>query len=147
MLIERLLPAARERLATIGLDVPLIEAARLLRSPETNLVIVCGTEGAIAGIITKTDVVGRISECHGSSCITNASSVMTRDVTYCHPNTFVKDVWSIMKERGLKHLPVVDRELRPMGVINARQVVQALLEEVEYEEQLLRDYVMCVGYR
>jgi hypothetical protein len=26
-------------------------------------------------------------------------------------------------------------------------VVQALLEEVQYEELLLLDYVMCIGYR
>ena len=31
MLVERLLPAARERLVTIGTAAPLIDAARLLR--------------------------------------------------------------------------------------------------------------------
>src|SRR5690606_16835180 len=147
MLVERMLSAAHDNLATVGIDAPLIEAAKLLRSADKTLVIVCDSAGMMVGVITKTDVVARISDCHGASCITAASAVMTRDATFCHPDCFVKDVWSTMKERGLKHLPVTDRDLRPMGVINARKVVQALLDEVEYEEQLLRDYVMCIGYR
>jgi CBS domain-containing protein len=59
----------------------------------------------------------------------------------------MKDVWSIIKERGLKNVPVVDENSVPVGILNARDVLQGLLEDVEYEEQLLRDYVMCVGYR
>lgn len=146
MLVERLLPEARERLVTVADNAPLIDAARRLHGAETNLVIVCNSDGAMVGVITKTDVVGQISHCQGCSCVTAASAVMTRDVTFCHPHVFLKDVWSIMKTRGLKHIPVIDQDSRPMGVLNARQVVQALLDEVEYEEQVLRDYVMCVGY-
>ena len=51
-----------------------------------------------------------------------------------------------MKERGLKNIPVVDQDSRPIGVLNARDALEVLLEEVEYEELLLREYVMCVGY-
>ncbi|MDQ6702105.1 MAG: histidine kinase [Pseudomonadota bacterium] len=56
------------------------------------------------------------------------------------------DVWSILKERGLKNIPVADQDSRPIGVLNARDALEILLEEVEYEELLLREYVMCVGY-
>jgi CBS domain-containing protein len=51
-----------------------------------------------------------------------------------------------MKERRLKNIPIVDQDGRPLGVLNARDALEALLEEVEYEEILLREYVMCVGY-
>lgn len=44
-------------------------------------------------------------------------------------------------------MPVADQEQRPIGVLNARQTVQALMDAVEHEEQMLLDYVMCVGYR
>lgn len=52
-----------------------------------------------------------------------------------------------MKDRGLKHVPVIDAESRPLGVLYARDALQELLKEVEYEELLLRDYVMGIGYR
>lgn len=145
MLVERLLPGARERLVTIAGNAPLIEAARLLRAG-TDLVVVCDSAGFLAGVITKTDVVSQISECQGSSCTAAASSVMTRDVVLCRPGDWLQDVWSRMKERGLKNVPVMDRESRPLGVLNARDALQALLQEVQDEESLLRDYVMGVGY-
>jgi hypothetical protein len=34
----------------------------------------------------------------------------------------------------------------PIGMLNARDALQLLLEEAQDEELLLRDYVMCVGY-
>lgn len=125
----------------------MIDAARLLNGPQFNLVVVCNDTGKMAGIISKTDVVSHISHCTGCSCTMAAAQVMTTEVAFCRPGDWVNDVWSVIKERGLKNVPVVDQNSVPVGVLNARDVLQVLLEEVEYEEQLLRDYVMCVGYR
>jgi signal-transduction protein with cAMP-binding, CBS, and nucleotidyltransferase domain len=145
MLVESLLPAARERLVTIADEAPLIQAAELLRTG-TDLVVVCGSAGLLAGVITKTDVVSQISHCQGASCITATSLVMTRDVVVCRPGDWLHEVWSKMKERGLKNVPITDQDSRPMGLLNARDALQGLLQEVENEESLLRDYVMGFGY-
>ncbi|WP_246727817.1 CBS domain-containing protein [Chelativorans sp. Marseille-P2723] len=75
------------------------------------------------------------------------AQVMTSEVAFCRPDDWVNDVWSVIKERRLKNLPVVNQNSVPIGVLNARDVLQVLLEDVEYEEQLLSDYVSCVGYR
>lgn len=146
MLVENLMPAALARLVTIRDDAPLIEAAKLLRAG-TDLVLVCSPEGPLAGVITKTDVVEQISHCLGASCTTAASLVMTRDVVACEPGDWLNEVWAKMKEHGFKNVPVTDRDCRPVGVLNARDALQMLLKEVENEESLLRDYVMCVGYQ
>jgi CBS domain-containing protein len=146
MFVEGMLPTARKRLVTIGVDAPLIDAAKLLRELHTDLVVVCSCDELLAGVITKTDLVRQMSQCQGSGCATAASTVMTRTVILCHPSDLLHDVWSIMKERGLKNIPVVGQDSRPIGVLNARDALEVLLEEAEYEEQLLRDYVMCVGY-
>jgi CBS domain-containing protein len=146
MCIERLLPAARARLVTIADDVALVKVAKLLRTG-TDLVVVCNSEGVLAGVITKTDVVNQMSDCSGAACLTASSSVMSRDVVACHPGDLLQDIWSRMKERGLKNVPVTDQDGRPVGVLNARDALQVLLQEVEDEKSLLRDYVMGIGYR
>ncbi len=146
MIVERILPAARKRLITIGDDAPLIAAAALLRDLDTDLVVVHDRDGMLAGVITKTDIVRQISHCQGASCMTAASAVMTKPAVCCHPDDLLRDVWSLMKERHLKNIPILDQDSRPIGVLNAREALEALLGEVEYEEDLLRDYVMCVGY-
>ncbi|MBM6581704.1 CBS domain-containing protein [Microvirga sp. BT689] len=146
MFVERLLPEARKRLVTIADDAPLIQAASLLR-PGTDLVVVHGSTGILAGVITKTDVVSQISRCQGAGCTTAASLVMTRDVVCCQTSDKLQDVWARMKERGLKNIPVVDRDLPPQGVLNARDMLQVLLRESESEEAIMRDYLMGIGYR
>jgi CBS domain-containing protein len=51
-----------------------------------------------------------------------------------------------MKKRKLKIIPVLDEELRPVGVLHARDILQVLLGESVDEESMLRDYVMSIGY-
>ena len=104
MFVEKLLPAARGRLVTIADDTPLIDAAKLLRTG-TDLVVVCGSAGLLAGVITRTDIVNQISRCQGAGCISAVSLVMTRDVVICRPGDLLRDVWARMKERGLKNIP------------------------------------------
>lgn len=146
MLIDRVLPAAAKRLVTVGYDAPLLEAARLL-SGSSDLVVVCTSDGLLKGVVTKTDVVRQIGRCQGSSCHLAISSVMTQDPTICRPTDWLHDIWSLMKERRLKNVPITDAGAMPIGVLNARDALEALMLEVEQEETLLRDYVMCVGYR
>lgn len=147
MFVTALLPAAQKRLATVGEGAPLIDAAKPLARPDINLVVVCRSDGAIAGVITKTDVVEQIGSCMGAECAKPAAAVMTRDVVVCRPSDWLRDVWSTMRERGLKHVPVVDDASRPLGVLYARDALAVLLEETEAEELLLRDYVLGIGYR
>jgi CBS domain-containing protein len=137
----RVLTEPREKLVTIADDAPLMEAANLLHQG-TDLVIVCDSAGLVAGVITKTDVVGQMSRCQGASCTMAASLAMTRDVVVCRPDEQLQEVWKRMKERKLKNIPVLDKDSRPVGVLHARDILQVLFEESKDEEAVLRDYVM-----
>jgi CBS domain-containing protein len=146
MRVERVLPIAIQRLITIRDDALVTDAAKLLSSTHKSLVVVCNPDGVMVGVIDKTDVVRQMAHCQGVSCTMSVAAVMTRDVTYCHPNDVLKDVLSIMKERGFVHVPIVNQESKPVGVINARDALQVLLEEVEYDGSFIRDYIMGTGY-
>jgi predicted transcriptional regulator len=43
-------------------------------------------------------------------------------------------------------LPVIDADTKAVGILYARDALEALLTETQDQESLLRDYVMCVGY-
>ncbi len=96
MFVERILPVARKRLVSIKDDAPVIKAAKLLLDCHTDLQVVRG-----GGI-----------ECHD----------MDRHMQPTE-RPVKKNVWSIMKERGLKNLPVLDQGLRPIGVLSARDAL------------------------
>lgn len=147
MYVDSVLTTARQRLAIVQENAFLKEAAQLLNDRHINLVVVCNAQGAMAGVVSKTDVVRRIGHCAGSACTASVATVMTRDVVCCRPTELLHDAWSLMKERSVQHVPVVDQENRPLGVLNARDALQALMSEVSHQESLLRDYVLGIGYR
>ncbi len=147
MFVEGMLPTARKRLVAIKHDAPLMAAARLLDGRHFKLVVVCDAAGRMVGVVTRTDIVRQMGHCDGGACAAAAATTMTRDVAFCRPSDHLRHVWSIMTERGLYHIPVVDENHAPLGVINARDALLELLEDSEHQEALLRDYIMGVGYR
>ncbi len=147
MFAEQMLPRARERLATIDAGALVREAADLMSKPHTDLLVVCGGDGGMVGVLTKTDLIGQIGDCSGGACTARADTIMTRAVVSCQPTESLQDIWSMMKERGLQRLPLVDGSMKPIGILYARDVLQNLLGEVEDQDTLLRDYVMSVGYQ
>lgn len=146
-LVSSINDVAHSRLVTIGGDVLVVDVAKLLSETQVSLVVVCDVQGAMVGVITKTNIVQQIGRCRGGACTTAAADVMTRDVVYCRPTDCLPDVLSTMEKRGFVHIPVIDENSKPLGVVNARDALRALFAEEKYEESLLRDYVMGVGYR
>jgi len=146
-IIRTLLPVASRRLVTLEHTSAVIHAARLLSGTDTALVVVCDAEGLMCGVISKADIVHQISHCTGCSCRENVGDIMTRAVIACEPDDPVSEVWEIMRTKGLKQIPVRDQNARPLGLLYAHDVLEVLFKEVEYQELMLRDYVMGVGYR
>lgn len=147
MFAEQILPRARQRLVKISAAAQVKEAADLMSKPHMDLVVVCNLDGTMVGVLTKTDIVRQVGHCVGCCCTVRVDMIMTRDVVSCRPNDVLHGVWLVMKERGLQRIPLVDHEVKPIGLIYARDALQSLLGEVESDEALLRDYVMNVGYR
>ena len=114
MIVRNILPRAVERLAVIETGAPVREAAALMSRPHTDLIVVCD-HGDMVGVLTKTDIVGQIGRCMGAGCTATVDSIMTRDVTYCQTHEILLDVWSVMRERGLQRVPILDEARRPLG--------------------------------
>jgi CBS domain-containing protein len=146
MIVEDILPCAIERLALIEAGAPVRDAAALKSKPHTDLIVVCN-HGDMVGVLTKTDIVGQIGGCTGAGCTARVDSIMTRNVTYCRTHETLLDVCSVMRERGLQRVPILDEAHRPLGITYAREALQALLSESENQDELLRDYMSGVGYR
>ena len=77
----------------------------------------------------------------------NAGAIMTKPALTCHIDEALEQVWAVMNSRTLPCAPILDDDGRPQGVLFARDVAIALIDEVNYDEKLLRDYVMGVGYQ
>jgi CBS domain-containing protein len=107
---------------------------------------VCDAAGAAAGVITETTLVRRLGLGQADFFSTQAGGVMTHEFTACAPQDLLSDMLAMMHARGL-HVPVLDADRRPIGVLNARDGLRALLAAGNHEEALLRNYVMGIGYQ
>ena len=92
--------------------------------------------------------------CSSSNCcrwrarlVTIAVDATLREAARLLCADLVHDVWLKMQARELKNVPIAGADGRPLGVLNARDALGVLLQDIRYEESLLRDYVMGVGYR
>ena len=146
MFVEQMLPRACERLAIVDAGASVKDAADLMAEPATDLVIVC-RDGAVVGVVTKTDIVILISRDPASDLGAPVETIMRRDVATCRSSDPLSDVLQAMKERGFHRIPVVDDKHSPVGIVYARDALQCLLEEVEIDDELLRGFITGVGYR
>lgn len=147
VLVRSIKAIARKRLATVGADAVLADVAKLLSAAKISLVVVCHSDRAMAGVVTTSDIVRCVGHYPQNVLTTTAADVMTRNVTSCHPGDTLENVLSVMNRRGLEHIPVVDDNSIPSGVIDARDALKALMKQASYNHTLLRNYVMGVGYR
>lgn len=89
---------------------------------------------------------GRLSHCHGHACTISVSNVIG-------PGRYLLPDEALAARRmfdyecpNVQYVPVIDRDAKPLGILSAHDVLQALSTEVDDEEELLRDYVMSYGY-
>src|SRR5262249_3842105 len=144
MFVEHILPRARERLALIDVGASIAEAARQMQAPETELLVVWNGQTA-SGVITKTDILKLV--CSGAADFSApVSTIMSADVTACAASALLRDVWSAMSSHRFQRVPVLSENRRPVGIVYARDALQALLKDAEYEDAVLRAYVQGVGY-
>jgi CBS domain-containing protein len=137
----------RSRLLTVAADAALVEVAALLSNAQASVVVVCDAGGMPLGVITETVLVRRLGLGEADFFTTRADAVMVRDFTCCAPDDLLSEVLAMMHARGLIHVLLVGADQRPLGVLNVRDGLRALLAAGNHEETLLRNYVMGIGYQ
>ena len=147
LLVQNILDGARKRLAVISQEASICDAAQILKNPHTPLAVVCNSDGRAVGVLSRGDIVNVLANTGADAHATSVGAVMTKAMFSCHVDHPLQGVWDTLNTRSLRSAPVLDSDGRPQGVVHARDLACALLEEVNYEELLLRDYVLGVGYQ
>ncbi len=112
----------------------LLEAMAAAR--RTSALIVDG-DGRLAGIVTEQDVTRRIAlRCVGSEAV---GDVMTAPVKAVFDDDYLYYAIARMRRFGWRHMPVVDRGYRPLGMIELQVALavagDSLLREIELISQ------------
>ena len=149
ILVKHILEPARKRLVVLSQDASFFDAAQTLanRDTRTPLAVVCDGDGVVVGVISPLHIVNVLATAGVDALGFNAGAIMTKPALTCHIDEALEQVWAVMTSRTLPCAPILDDAGRAQGVLFARDVAIALIDEVNYDEGLLRDYVMGVGYQ
>jgi len=145
MLVRHLQPITTSRLTTADLDTELRTAALLFARQGVGLVIICDGDGQAAGVLSKSDLVRHLATSKSNEAVVTA--LMSTPVVACSPDDDLHSVWQMMAGRGLQNIPVLEASSRPVGILDVRDALKALLEQEVIQEHMLTDYIAGVGYR
>jgi CBS domain-containing protein len=145
MVVERLGAAISARLVAVAADDTIRTAALAFSDRTIGLLVVCDREGRAMGVLSKSDLVRHLADDEPAD--TPLSRAMSRNIVYCTAADDLHDAWHVMSERRLQNMPVLGADSKPLGILDIRDALQALLEEEQYQEQVLINYISGVGYR
>jgi CBS domain-containing protein len=141
MNVQSIIGAKGTEVATIAQTAKLVDVVQVLGERRIGALVVSGDGRSIDGIISERDIVWAASQ-HGTAALDESvGSVMSTDVVTCSPGDGVDRLMSLMTERRIRHLPVVDDDGHLTGIISIGDVVKARLTALEHENRALSDYI------
>jgi CBS domain-containing protein len=103
---------------TVDLTATIKDAARIMERNDIGVVVVVDqATGRVAGMLTDRDVTIRAVAEGRDPTTTTVGQVYSSEIATLAPTDNVQDAIRLMRERGVRRLPVV-QEGRPIGVVS-----------------------------
>lgn len=140
MIVDAILRAKGAKVETARPDWTVLQAVQKLTEVGVGALVVSADNRNIDGIISERDVMRQIA--NGGTAILDKTveDVMVRDVFTCTRTDTVDHLMTVMTDRRIRHLPVVE-DGSLVGIVSIGDVVKRRIEETEYEAQALRQYI------
>ncbi|NNF76420.1 MAG: CBS domain-containing protein [Rhizobiales bacterium] len=124
-------------------ETTLQEVAGVLGTKKIGALIILGSNGKIAGILSERDIVRAIAEGGAAALKKPASEFMTEKVITCSESDTVNQLMESMTQGRFRHLPVVHNG-KLTGVISIGDVVKRRIAEAEFEAEEMKRYISSV---
>jgi CBS domain-containing protein len=102
-------------------------------------------QGTLVGIFSERDVMTRVVLPKKSAEKILVAEVMSAPVETIGPEVSGNEALSMMLERHIRHLPIVDGNGRVMGMVSIRNLLQRHVEDLAEEVQSLDSYLTADG--
>jgi CBS domain-containing protein len=125
-----------------------------LNEHRIGAVVVTDQKGSVQGILSERDILRECGErCvrltgatpADEACPSLVKDIMTTKLIIGVPDDDIRYVMGIMTQNRIRHLPILD-DGKLVGIISIGDVVSASIEETEFENRMLTDYLHGMTY-
>ena len=110
-----------------GPETTVREAIRLLQENKTGCLIVRDPGGKAVGIFTERDIFRHVIG-QRIDLDSPIRGVMSTDLAAVRERDPIKQAIKLLYERGLRHLPVLNDDGEPIGVVSVRRMMEYVVE-------------------
>jgi len=139
MTIKRITANRHQDIVQCSPQASVREAASLLAERRIGAMpVLSGSE--VVGIFSERDLLYCVARDGEAVLGREVGEVMTSPAITVHPSASVLDAASLMTERRIRHLPVID-DGRLVAFVSIGDIVKYRLQQIEGEAQAMRDYI------
>jgi CBS domain-containing protein len=138
--VAEILKRKGTQVLTIGKDATVLEAAHLMNRHKIGSLIVIDEE-RVVGIFTERDILQRVVAEQRDPAEAAVGEVMTTEVVCCTPQTTIEEARGAMKNRRIRHMPLVDDDGQLQGVISIGDLNAWEASHQEETIYLLQEYI------
>jgi CBS domain-containing protein len=141
MLIVHILKDKGNAVYSIADNATLQDAAEMLDDKRVGAVVVLDARGGVEGVLSERDIVRQIAR-RGPACLQDSvASVMSRGVITAEATETIDQGLERMTERRIRHLPIIQKDGRLVGVVSIGDLVKRKIDEAMAEADGLKAYI------
>ncbi|MCY7388103.1 MAG: CBS domain-containing protein [Burkholderiales bacterium] len=124
---------------SVSPDDTVFDAIKVLAEKGVGALIVM-KDGKLAGILSERDYTRKVALLGKNSKETYVRDIMTANVLVISPKTRTRECMTIMSEKNIRHLPVVDGDT-VVGMLSIRDLMNDIIKDHEYTISQLESYI------
>ena len=133
---------SERELITVDENDQLLEAIKKLAKYRIGAIPVINSNKKLTGIISERDIVKELAKKEDLDYSTLfVHQLMTKKVICCESDVLSDKLMELMTKNKVRHIPIVDNSNHPIGIVSIGDVVNRLIEKIEYENKMLKDFV------
>ena len=138
--IGDLLAVKGSHVLSIGPDATVLEAATRMNERKIGSLLVMDA-GQVIGIITERDMLERVLVARRDPAEIAVGEVMTTELVCAQPHTTLEEARGVLKNRRIRHLPVLDENEQLLGLISIGDLNAYQANDHERTISILQEYI------
>jgi CBS domain-containing protein len=138
--VQEILRRKGTHVHTIRCGASVLEAACLMNQYKVGSLVVLDDD-LVVGLFTERDILQRVVAGRKDPETTQVAEVMTTELVCCTPETSIEEARVAMKDRRIRHLPLIDDGRRLQGLISIGDLNAYEASSQEQTIFLLQEYL------